>query len=121
LEYIPNITNNPRRGSFEDEWLHIVGLPLEGNILIGRRRNYLELGLGVLPLIYEDFVYTSGERKTFFNLYIAPKIGYCYQRNEKGFFFKASYSPLPIQLNPENEEKSFERYLWFGFSFGSSF
>jgi hypothetical protein len=65
----------------------LIGLPLEISYLKGVEKNYLELGIG------QTFHYENDRFKTL-AIISCFRIGYRYQKNEGGFFFKTGLTPL---------------------------
>ncbi len=77
-------------------------LPVSYNFLPGKRKSYLELGLGLTPIIsrvYNDvweYYPDLPLRNYHFDIYLfaSPKIGWRFQPRSGGFFFRATLSPV---------------------------
>ena len=101
-------------------------------MLIGKTKHYIEIGAGITYSLggasfwavpYNGQIhYTAG-------LFIVPRIGYRYQKDNKGFFFRAGFTPL-ILLNDYSHLEVLTRNSGFktpffnymgGLSFGYSF
>lgn len=59
-------------------------VPIELNLLYGKNRHHLEVGIG------SNLYLSSNQSGTF----IFPRIGYRYQKSEGGFFFRTSFTPI---------------------------
>jgi len=124
------------------------GIPISYNFLIGGKNNYLELGIGISTFYFHGNVYVQegfcgthfpseyNTKVKNFDFSLIPKIGYRYQREKGGLFFKATYSPSFNLINVENVNKlNYDRkyskieffnkfqnlILWPGVSLGYTF
>jgi hypothetical protein len=102
------------------------------NLLIGNRRHYLELGAGITYSIGGLSFWAvprNGKLHPTIGLFIVPRIGYRYQKDSKGFFFRVGFTPL-ILINDYSHldlltgnsgfKTPFFNYMG-GLSFGYSF
>ena len=111
------------------------------NWLIGGKRNFLELGVGITSQLGENYSF-YGEGKTLSQLYtyLTPKIGYRFQAYKSGLFFRATLTPQVSIVNTSfgrsgmnntiNTSHTFfdnvlnldyPAFPWFGLSIGYSF
>lgn len=111
------------------------------NWLIGGKRNFLELGVGITSQLGENYSF-YGEGKTLSQLYtyLTPKIGYRFQAYKSGLFFRATLTPHVSIVNTSfgrsgmnntiNTSHTFfdnvlnldyPAFPWFGLSIGYSF
>ncbi|MDP1803377.1 MAG: hypothetical protein Q8L81_18585 [Bacteroidota bacterium] len=100
----------------------IFSLPYSNNIVF---KNGFELGIGATILLYTEtrtsYYHGGSSTNTDINPYLfaVPRIGYRYQKNTGGVFFRAALTPL-IKLI--SGDPSFYRVLpWGGISIGKSF
>lgn len=80
--------------------------PIQLNLLIGKRNNYFVVGYGGTPYWYNDQSITGA----FF-----PNIGYRYQRDEGGTFYKIEFSPCIF------DEGEYTFIPWGSLGIGRSF
>jgi hypothetical protein len=71
------------------------GIPLSYNWLIGKKSHHFELGIGLTSLLVNP---NSTVRSDFYS-YFTPKIGYRFQRQQGGLFFRATATPMIALLN----------------------
>lgn len=97
-------------------------LPLEVNLLLGRHKHHLEVGIGVTPFLYhwERTEYVSGQplvtaSRRVVNNWSFLRAGYRFQDPEGGFFFRAGFTP------PVLREGHLAPFIWGGLSVGKSF
>ena len=117
------------------------GTPIAYRLIFGKKNSHLELGIGLTGFYFKGagsyhdgfcISYSSDIRR--FNSYIVPTIAYRFQQKTGGVFFKVSYSPqfsfyqtdnliyIGGRTNKNNFfEKSENRLLWPGLSFGYTF
>lgn len=91
-------------------------VPLEVSYLRGRSNHLLELGVGVTPLYHAYATLESSHVKEVRLLPVA-RIGYRYQRNEGGMFYKAGFTPMAQFDKEENSNQSCV-LPWFGLAIG---
>lgn len=107
-------------------------IPAEINYLIGKHRNYLEVGLGASFLIYKARVYEDNgfpgndyHEQTNLGLLGYANVGYRHV-SKKGFLFRAGITPMvPISADLSNNRNNYETdhtlyvipYIGFGYSF----
>lgn len=117
----------------------IVIIPLEAKILLGKKKNFFETGLGnsFNTATYNSFQFnSSGNPKDFYykSHYAFLRIGYRYQNPNGGFLFRIAalpylnYKPGFIASYPnepnfgiEGSERKNEIGFWAGASFGFTF
>ena len=77
----------------------VIALPLGVNLFVGRNNSYVEFGVTVMPYMdkYKSFLSSNDLSDKY--LYIIPAIGYRFQKQNGGLFFKAGVSPMII-LDP---------------------
>ncbi len=117
-----------------DQNIKGVGVPIEINYLLGKKRHKLELGFGTSVGVYHvkettwyyyqpvppateghDEMYTSTSNR--FGYFLFGDIGYRYQR-DNGFMFRAGFSPSFNFGDKYGLNKSaFYPYIGFGLSF----
>lgn len=113
------------------------GIPVSYNFLFGKKSSHLELGAGLSAMVstsnYLQYPKVGlpyyGVVKNYF-LSFTPKIGYRYQKQKGGFFFRATFSPLITvfayttgSLYDDgifyfSNDKGFGNSIWAGVSFG---
>ena len=69
--------------SFFDVSYHTFGGSIQVNYLYGVKNHHLEIGTGITTL---DFIKWN-------DIYIPIRMGYRYQRNNGGFFWKVAFTP----------------------------
>lgn len=105
--------------------LFVPSIPLEISTSIGKRKHFIELGVGGAPFLskmemwssaayYNDLDIDSIDYKLYF--LFTPRIGYRYESN-KGWLLRAAYTP--ILYNSSNEYDKYQTN--FGISFGKLF
>lgn len=77
-----------------------LGLPVSYNWLYGKKRNFLELGIGLttqmgqqLVLMINDPNYHQPDGFSVIYTYLTPKIGYRFQPENSGLFLRATLTP----------------------------
>lgn len=103
--------------------LRIFALPFSRNTIYFK---YLEIGLGLTPTLIADIkpAYQHGNvfgSYTELNpmLFLTPKLGFRYQKNDGGFFFRAALTPMISLIS--NPFLNHRVYPWAGLSFGKTF
>lgn len=95
-------------------------IPLEGNILLGRKNHFIEAGLGVSSLI----VYESLSQKSTKYIFMTfARIGYRMQK-DNGMFLRIGFTPIfgDFAVNEQvYNERGFKFIPWGGISIGESF
>lgn len=81
----------------------VLALPLGINLFTGKKNHHFDLGIIFMPYIekYKSFLSKNDLSDKF--LYIIPGIGYRYQKQEGGFYFKTTFSPMLI-LDPRSSD-----------------
>lgn len=116
-----------------------IGVPVSYNWLLGTKRSYLELGIGLTTQIGEDYNLGS-DQKRLSNMYtyITPKIGYRFQPSKSGLFFRATLTPHIALVNTNFSVRNgslmtastffnnfmnlgYRAFPWFGVSLGYTF
>jgi hypothetical protein len=96
--------------------------PIELNLLLGKSRKYFELGLGYTQTVLAGFTLEGKRNSEYIPLIVSPRIGYRYQKDEGGFFFRIGYTPLLFPNKDFNGNRNGWRYTpWLGISLGKSF
>lgn len=121
-----------------------IGVPVSYNWLYGKKRSFLELGIGLTTQAVDNYVYPGagfeGSRQAFSSIYtyITPKLGYRFQPYKSGLFFRATLTPHIALVNTNWSTRSgsltsssyfFNNVLnlgnrafpWFGVSLGYTF
>jgi hypothetical protein len=117
--------------------LFVIGIPVSYNWLFGKRKNHLELGMGLTWSRRTNYDWnepSNVELRTINCLYFTPKIGYRYQNPKGGFFFRATLDPIFVLYKDHNYYDYFSKfpqvadyysemntrqlYPWIGLSFG---
>ncbi len=120
-----------------------IGVPVSYNWLYGKKRSFLELGIGLTTQAVDDRFHTEfeGESHQAFSrlyTYLTPKIGYRFQPYKSGLFFRATLTPHIAVVNStwstrggsltsssyffNNVFNIGNRAIpWFGFSLGYTF
>ncbi len=100
----------------------IFSLPYSNNIVF---KNGFELGIGVTIALYTEtrtsYYHGGSSTNTEITTYLfaVPRIGYRYQKNTGGIFFRAALTPLVKLIS---DDPSFSRvFPWGGISIGKSF
>lgn len=107
-------------GTVFDSYTAGITIPVGINYLVGKEKNFLELGLGAsyvhLPSVNQDQPFNFPKES-----FIAPYgwIGYRYQPIQKGFTFRAGVCPFFRDLNIPKVVLS--ENIFAGLSFGYSF
>jgi hypothetical protein len=95
--------------------LFVVGTPVSYNFLFGQKNHHLELGIGITPMYLRQgridcsesvtdangVIQTNsfvGYQNNFYS-YFTPKIGYRFQKNTGGFFFRFTFTPSVAGIN----------------------
>lgn len=95
-------------------------VPLEGNVLFGKKNHFLEAGLGVSSM----WVYKSLGQDTSKFLFLGfARIGYRMQK-DNGMFLRIGFTPilLDFALNEQsNNQRGFGFIPWGGIAIGESF
>ncbi len=103
----------------ESGYYFTAGVPIAGNILLGKKSHHLELGIGFTVL---------GNRNGYYFSYLNPKIGYRFQRPNGGFFFRAGIVPMVYRfdkygsyyyaMDSNYADWQITPIIWYGISFG---
>jgi len=77
----------------------VTYFPLEFNALVGKSKNFLEIGLGFTPSFGErSSIYSNGKmlgiQEYNFDFIIVPRIGYRFQPQNGGLFFRIGITPI---------------------------
>ena len=93
----------PKKTYFE------YGIPLSVNALIGKRNHFLEIGVGLTyskgaetSFSHEHSTNQAGVTSDIYTAYFSellvfvPRVGYRFQKNKHGFFFRIGFTPLII-------------------------
>jgi len=93
----------PKKTYFE------YGIPLSVNALIGKRNHFLEIGVGLTyskgaeaSFSHDHSTNQAGVTNDTYNEYFSellvfvPRVGYRFQKNKHGFFFRVGFTPLII-------------------------
>jgi len=106
---------------------YIYGLPVSTNLLLGKKKHYAELGVGVSYSKGLEASFSSTGRVVLSEmLFLVPRVGYRFQRNQGGFFFRIGFTPLVLLKNYTYSQfigitpiKTFTPYggICFGYSF----
>lgn len=104
--------------------VRVFVLPFSRNTIYFR---YLELGLGLTPAIYAELKKASTYKAVYVDayteitplLFLTPKLGFRYQKNDGGFFFRAALTPMFSLIS--NSFLYRRVYPWAGLSFGKTF
>lgn len=94
-------------------------IPTSYNILFGKKNRHLELGIGLtfgLERMYHQSFYSAPQlpvghlleevdHSINFDLWALPRIGYRYQKENGGFFFRISLTPIIVLLEYEGPVK----------------
>ncbi|GMQ30301.1 hypothetical protein [Algoriphagus confluentis] len=102
-------------------------LPVELVALVGKKRHHLELGVGFTSFIESqiDSEFTAGgivqtEGDSFFAALIPFRIGYRYQKPNKGFFFRIGYTPffsIPTKMDESWDFQAIHAGIGLGYNF----
>lgn len=92
----------PRSAGFGDG--AYLGVPVSYNWLYGKKRSFLELGIGLTTQTIDDYKFTGDawESKSLFTsiyTYATPKLGYRFQPYKSGLFFRATLTPHIALVN----------------------
>ncbi|MNU52185.1 hypothetical protein D3C71_411910 [compost metagenome] len=121
-----------------------LGIPVSYNWLYGKKRNLLELGIGLTTQLGEGYSFENGSigtpKKSLSALYtyITPKLGYRFQPDKHGVFFRATLTPHLALVNTRFSARNgslttnhtfFQNFMnvgygafpWFGASIGYTF
>ncbi|MBN2667857.1 MAG: hypothetical protein JXR60_01400 [Bacteroidales bacterium] len=109
IMYIPRIEN------FSD-FTYIIGSNLALNLLWGKSKHYAELGFSYSYIDMLD--YDSNHFSTFYN---PLRIGYRYQKDTGGLFFRVSFMPIFAIYQDPDVEILYSVTPHFGLSIGYSF
>ncbi len=83
------------------------------DFLIGKKKHYLDLGVGLMFDKTLNFESQSG-LQYILGATLIPRGGYRYQRKAKGFFFRGLFSPVLIDITPRDPDDQYEnRYFTF--------
>ncbi len=113
-----------------------LGLPVSFNWLVGGKRNFLELGVGLTTQLSQSSMLDN--RMNALYTYMTPKIGYRFQAYNSGIFFRATLTPHVALINTDVDFRGgkintsnapFENVMnlgytafpWFGLSLGYTF
>ncbi len=104
---------------FEGANYFTAGIPIAGNILLGKKSHHLELGIGITVL---------ANRNGYLFSYLNPKIGYRFQRPNGGFFFRAGIIPIVYRFDKYGShyydfttnyaDWEITPIIWYSISFG---
>lgn len=109
-----------------------LSLPLSYNILFGKKKHYFETGMGLTMYYYHNsyFDKVSGavDNKEY-SLWLTPKIGYRFQNNNGGFFYRLNFFPFITLFKHVSGSNPYTLYYpdadqpwpWLGMSFGYTF
>lgn len=94
--------------------LFVIGVPISYNFIFGKTNHHLELGIGFTAMFLrsktnasesyfdqngvEQRNYFIGHETDFYSFF-TPKIGYRYQKQNGGFFFRATFTPPIAGIN----------------------
>ncbi len=111
------------QGVIYEKDLRIFALPFSRNTIYFR---YLEIGLGITPTLIAEIkpAYQHGSVVGSYTeleplLFLSPKLGFRYQKNDGGFFFRAALTPMFSLISNSFLYRSV--YPWAGLSFGKTF
>lgn len=97
-----------------------VATPLELSYLRGKKNHFLELGLGLTPLLQNAYEIPSNHEVKFWEVVPTARIGYRYQRRVGGIFYKVGFTP--IAGLPSNKSYYYRDKTvftpWFGLAIG---
>ena len=79
-----------------------ISFPLGINMITGKKSHHAEFGLTFIPFINHYKTFLTGDNVSDKYLYIIASVGYRFQPQNGGFFFKAGISPL-IVLDPPSD------------------
>lgn len=98
-------------------------IPLEWNVMLGRKNKYFETGIGLTQILYfEDKRWEPSSTLSYNILMIVPRIGYRLQKDEKGFLFRIGLTPLwGVSYNGEKRKSVVGFFPSLGISLGKSF
>lgn len=120
-----------------------LGVPVSYNWLYGKKRSFLELGIGLTTQAVDNFasINMEGESKNSFSsmyTYLTPKLGYRFQPYKSGLFFRATLTPHVALVNTKWNTRNgalstsntffnnvmnlgYRAFPWFGVSLGYTF
>ncbi|MBI4945723.1 MAG: hypothetical protein HY840_04900 [Bacteroidetes bacterium] len=83
------------------------GSQISYNVLFAKKNHHLELGVGLNFLIETmtegvEYLGESGDEKNYYS-YFTPKLGYRFQRPQRGIFFRLAFTPLVAFMNRVGE------------------
>ncbi len=92
----------PRSAGFGDG--AYLGIPVSYNWLLGTKRSFLELGIGLTTQFIDSYKYSEngeGSKTLFASMYtyVTPKLGYRFQPYKSGVFFRATLTPHIALVN----------------------
>lgn len=98
---------------FSWKYYSTILTPFSYNFLFGKKRDYLELGIGLTSLFnrhyndpWEYYPYEPLHAyRTSIYLFTSPKIGWRFQPNRGGLFFRAAFSPVIHILSYDSPRK----------------
>jgi len=85
-----NLINQALHNSFKSNYV-VYGIPISTNLFWGRRKSHFEIGAG---LTYHQGMYGLGPNKYSKTLFAVARLGYRYQKENGGFFWKIGLTPL---------------------------
>lgn len=96
-------------------------VPLELILLKGKKKSFIEVGLGYSPWIEPNSYKDNFRRESYTRVshYFVPKLGYRYQKPKGGFLFKISVTPTIFYISDTYYNNDFN--LWGGISLGYCF
>jgi len=121
--YRPKLKNAIRIGGaiFPNNYYIEQSLVLEDNFILFPGNNHLELGLGLTLQRRFNGLCNQPERYAWENLWWGMgRIGYRYQTQDEGFFFRTGATPIFYSKNSCNCEFPYFQF-WVGMSLGVSF
>jgi hypothetical protein len=102
---------------FNDPWSDADGvylLPLEASVLIGKKRHYLEAGLGITFTYYKTIFSSTPHSPDYYTRYEVigfGRLGYCFRPLKRNMLFRIAATPV----------LQFPDFLWAGVSAGYAF
>ncbi len=95
-----------------------IAFPMGINLFTGKKNSHLDFSLVIIPYIFDYKSFLSSNDLSDKCMYVAPGIGYRYQKPSGGFFFRVLVSPMIFLDPPTGDFWNMDPTLYFAANLG---
>ncbi len=95
---------------------YMVGTSLGFNTLLGTKKHFAELGINLAYMSMQDI-----DDNNFYTFYLPIRMGYRYQKNEGGLFYRVSFMPIIPIIQDQDVQILYPVTPHFALGIGYSF